>query len=122
MGGKEALAITRRPEVFEKRGIPYLWITKVEGKNTIHPTSLAPLLQKLVDSADQNTVIIFDGLEYLILENGFESVFKFLTTLKDKLILIGATLIVMLDPAAIEEKHLKLLEREFKWLDTKNKG
>lgn len=43
----------------------------------------------IIERADESTAIIIEGLEYLILENGFESVFKFLTSLKDNLISRG---------------------------------
>ncbi|MDV3104627.1 DUF835 domain-containing protein [Thermococcus waiotapuensis] len=115
--GKKVMALTRTPEVFKKRGIPYLWLSKVEGENSIDPLRLPAILHRLISMADEDTVIIIDGLEYLIMENGFSSVFKFLTTLRDYFLLKGGTLVAVVSPAALEESQLSLLRREFKELD-----
>lgn len=114
IGGKKAIALTRNPEPFKKMGVPYLWLSKVPGENAIDPLRLPAILHKLVESADRDTVVIVDGLEYLILENGFNSVIKFLTTLKDNLLLKGATLIVVADPKALEPSQMAILRREFR--------
>lgn len=116
LGGFKVIAAARKPELFRKYGIPVLWITTVNGENTIEPTRLAPLLHYLVQRADQDTVVVLEGVEYLILENGFETFFKFLTALKDNITAKGASLIVVLDPKSLTEKELKLLERELTWL------
>ncbi|WP_367884763.1 DUF835 domain-containing protein [Thermococcus sp. JCM 11816] len=113
-GGKKAIALSRNPDPFKKMGVPYLWLSKVPGENTIDPLRLPAILHKLVESADRDTVVIVDGLEYLILENGFNSVIKFLTTLKDNLLLKGATLIVVADPKALEPSQMAILRREFR--------
>jgi len=72
--------------MFEELRIPTLWITKVRGENTVEPTRLAPLMQYIVDKTDKDTAVIIEEIEYLILENGFETIFKFLTNLKDNLL------------------------------------
>jgi len=117
MSGWKLIAVARRVEKFKGIGIPTLWITKIEGENRIEPTRLAPLLQYLVERTDENTAVIIEGLEYLILENGFESVFKFLTTLKDNLTSKGAVLVLIVDPNTLEGRELKILEREFTWFE-----
>ena len=58
------------------------WISNVPAENTVGPTDLALFLHGLLSSVDENTFVIVDGLEYLILNNGFESVMKFLTNPK----------------------------------------
>ncbi|MDI3476357.1 MAG: hypothetical protein PWQ79_2296 [Thermococcaceae archaeon] len=115
--GKKVIALTRNPEPFRKRGLPYLWLTKVPGENAIDPLRLPAILHKLIENADRETVVIIDGLEYLILENGFESVLKFLTTLKDSLLLKGATLLLVLDPNTLEPHQAALLKKEFKSIE-----
>ncbi|ASJ03379.1 hypothetical protein A3L09_08965 [Thermococcus profundus] len=112
--GKKVIALTRNPEPFKKLGIPYLWLSKVEGENAIDPLRLPAILHHLIQNADRDTVMIIDGLEYLILENGFDPVVRFLTTLKDNILLKGATLIVVVDPKTLDPSQLALLKREFK--------
>lgn len=51
---------------------PILWLTKVEGENNIHSRKLEYLMQTLVDfmkKEDMPKVILFDGFEYLVIEN-----------------------------------------------------
>ncbi|WP_456365063.1 DUF835 domain-containing protein [Thermococcus sp.] len=121
--GFKVLAVTRTPSHYAEAGIPYIWITPVgSGENTIDPRALAPLLQKLVDSVEPGTVVILDGIEYLIIENGFNSVFRFLTNLKDRLLLKGVSLLVVVDPMTFDEKQLSILEREIPWLQPFEKG
>ena len=115
--GKKVIALTRNPAIFKERGIPHLWLSKVESENSIDPLRLPAILHNLVSKADENTVVIIDGLEYLILENGFNSVLKFLTALKDHLLMKGATLIVFITPDTLENSQLSLMKREFKELD-----
>lgn len=113
VGGKKVIALTRNPEPFEKRGLSYIWLSKVPGENAIDPLRLPAILHKLIESADKDTAVIIDGIEYLVLENGFNSVVKFLTTLKDNLLLKEATLIVLVEPEALEPSQLAILRREF---------
>ncbi|MCD6524327.1 MAG: DUF835 domain-containing protein [Thermococcus sp.] len=118
--GKKVIALTRNPGIFKENGIPYLWLSKVKGENSIDPLRLPAILHNLVSKADENTVVVIDGLEYLILENGFNSVLKFLTALKDHLLLKGATLVILINPNTLESNQLSLLKREFKELDVKS--
>ena len=111
--GKKILAITRDPKKFEEANIPYIWVTKADTKNSIHPRNLAQLLQHIIDILDENTGVLLDCVEYLILENDFTSVFKFLTTLKDHALQKKGIVIIVLEKGALEDKEYKLLEREF---------
>ena len=122
LAGKKVIALTRNPVIFKERGIPYLWLSKVEGENAIDPLRLPAILHNLVSKADENTVVIIDGLEYLILENGFNSVLKFLTTLKDHLLMRGTTLVIFVNPDTLESSQLSLLKREFKELNVESIG
>ncbi|WP_082391480.1 DUF835 domain-containing protein [Thermococcus sp. EP1] len=110
---RDILVIGRNAPLFEKYGIPALWISKVEKENTISPTDLVKLHYLAINSVTEDSVLILDGIEYLILENGFESVFKFLVHLKDHILMKKAIFIVVVDERALEKRHIFLLEREF---------
>ncbi|AFK23318.1 putative regulatory protein [Pyrococcus sp. ST04] len=114
---KRVLAITRHPEVYNNLGIPYIWITKMEGDNTIYPTNLPKLLHTMVTKADKDTAFILDGLEYLILENGFDSVMKFLSSAKDYMSMKNSTLIVTIGRGTLDEHQLAILKRELEELE-----
>ncbi|WP_457752401.1 DUF835 domain-containing protein [Thermococcus sp.] len=129
MVGRAALIISRDPpeKVKEKFGVqqtPILWLTKLSGENKVHPHRLEYLTQTLVDfmKKDPNEkLIVLGGIEYLILELGFQPVFKFLTTIKDHAILNNTIVVVPLDEKTLDKKELTILEREFQKLGLKTK-
>ncbi|ALM75041.1 hypothetical protein TBCH5v1_1101 [Thermococcus barophilus] len=119
--GRAGVIISRvPPEILRKRlnleKTPILWLTKVEGGKTVHPHRLEFLLHTLVDFMKRDStskIILLDGLEYLVLENGFTPVFKFLTALKDHAVMNNTIIVVPIKMDAFDEKELSLLKREF---------
>lgn len=122
------IAIAREPpEVFkEKLGLkvtPVIWISKVEHENAVYPSRLPYLLERLRDfleSVELNKVILIDGIEYLILENGTEAVFKFLTSLKDFAIINRGIILVAIDRDTLDEKDFYTLTSELKHVEGLN--
>ncbi len=122
--GRKATIITRqKPENLKPHlgfEIPIIWLAKVNGQGVIHPRNLERLAHGLISfmrSEKGSKSIIIDGLEYLIIENGFESVFKFLTSLKDHALFTDTVIVIPVKPKALEERHYMLLLREFPMLD-----
>ncbi len=113
LAGKKVVAVTRYPERWKRFGVPAIWLTNVEHPDGVSPTRLAPLLHYIIKSAEENTFVILDSLDYLILHNGEESSLKFLLSLKDYLLSRGAGLILIVDPATVDGPVLQLLLREF---------
>jgi len=111
---RNILAVVRNPHLFEKYKLPILWLSKVEKENSVNPTHLEKILHWAVTMATSGDALIIDGVEYLILENGFEPVFRFLVNLKDQILLKDSILVLIVDERALEEKHAFLLQREFK--------
>jgi len=118
--GLPSLAVTRDPpEMFrEKLGLtvtPVIWVSKVPNEAAVEPTRLPYLLEKLkafLQSADIDKVILLDCVEYLMIENGNQAVFKFLTNLKDLALLNRGILLVPVDKNALDKKTLGLLTSE----------
>jgi len=112
----------RQLELILNSSAMVFWITRVtdgELKKKPHiyaisPTRLGILLDLIARAleAGYNTVYI-DSIEYLILENGFNTVLRFLLSLKDWVTAKGGELVLCVDPTALDEKQLKILEREF---------
>ncbi|WP_055282326.1 DUF835 domain-containing protein [Thermococcus sp. EP1] len=122
--GRKAIIITRRkPEDLKSKlgvEVPILWLAKVEGPGVIYPRNLERLAHELISfmrSEKGPKSIIIDGLEYLMVENDFESVFKFLTSLKDYAILTDTVIIVPVKKEALEKRKYALLLREFPKLE-----
>ncbi|MCO6041809.1 DUF835 domain-containing protein [Thermococcus alcaliphilus] len=120
--GRAGLIVSRTPrhvlkEKLKLEQTPMLWLTKIDGEGNIHPLRLEFLLQTLVDfmkSGDTPKIILLDGIEYLMVENGFEPVFKFLAALNDYALLNNTIILVPLDESAVEKRHANLLRREFR--------
>ncbi|WP_342764404.1 DUF835 domain-containing protein [Thermococcus sp. M36] len=98
------------------------WVTRVlEGEinekpsiYAISPTKIDILVDLVIRAVDRGYSIIYiDAVEYLILENGFERAFKFLINLKDRVLMENGTMVLLVDPEALEHTHRKILEREF---------
>ncbi|WP_293255483.1 DUF835 domain-containing protein [Palaeococcus sp. (in: euryarchaeotes)] len=94
---------------------PVIWISKVEHEKAVYPTSyLLETLRDFLESAELNKVILIDGIEYLILENGTEAVFKFLASLKDLAIINRGIILVAIDRDTLDEKDFYTLTSELK--------
>ncbi|AIF69728.1 hypothetical protein PAP_06665 [Palaeococcus pacificus DY20341] len=123
--GRAGVIISRRPpevlrEQLKLKKVPILWLTKVEGDNHVHPRRLEYLIQNLVDFMKKDNkpkFIVIDGLEYLIIENGFESIFKFLTLLKDYSVFDNTIILVPVNEKTLKSKEYSLLKREFPTLE-----
>ncbi|WP_297499426.1 DUF835 domain-containing protein [Thermococcus sp.] len=90
----------------ELRKSPYIY--------AISPTRLGILLDLIMKAIDSGYKTVYiDSVEYLILENNFRAVLKFLADLKDRAITKGARIAIMVDPTALDKKQMKILEREF---------
>lgn len=126
--GRAPLIITRtRPDSVRKalnlEEVPVLWFTAAEcSDGCVNPRRLEYLLHTLVTFMKREEtpkLIYLDGLEYLVLENGFVPVFKFLSTLKDYAVLNKTVVLVPVEKSSFEEKEWNLLKREFKYLNEK---
>ena len=92
-----------------------VWLTSVETKGeTDAVTGLQELGILINDFIDGNgaSIVLLDGIEYLISNKTFPVVLKFVQQMRDKVSTSGSRMIIPLNPDAIEEKELSLLERE----------
>ncbi|WP_430515218.1 DUF835 domain-containing protein [Pyrococcus woesei] len=118
------IAITRSiPENTPNSWFIY-WLTKVEEGEVreniyaISPTKLE-ILPDLVKKALKLGYdgVYIDGIEALVIENGFKSVAKFLLHIKDIVLAENKFIILTLDPRALKEEEIKIIEKEFKKLE-----
>ncbi|MBU7023517.1 MAG: DUF835 domain-containing protein [Theionarchaea archaeon] len=96
----------------------FLWLSREKTEGSIDPSDLEKLeyfVQEFV-SENERAVVLLDGIEYIALQNTFESTLKFLQSLNDRIILSRATLIIPLNPVVLDKKQLSLLERELEIL------
>ena len=98
-----------------------LWLTDSDSKEeeTVGP-ALESLMYNIEEFTEKNhrSLLILDGLEYLISTNDFNPVLKFIRALKDKLSELETIFILPVSPGAIDEKQIKLIERELELINT----
>jgi hypothetical protein len=118
--GNKGLLITRvhPDQVREKYGLvktPILWLSGQPGPDRVDPASLSILQHTVVDFLQKGptSVILLDGLEYLVSENQVDKVLRFIYTVHDAVVISGSKFIVPVDPDILEKKELALFEREF---------
>jgi predicted hydrocarbon binding protein len=117
--GYQGLCVTRDfpAKVKKKYGFektPVIWLSTTEGEATVAPQNLSGLYYNIENfmRRSERGIIILAGLEYLISHNTYQSVLKFIQLVNELISVKGAVLIVPLSPLTLEEKDLKMVERE----------
>lgn len=123
--GFDGLCITREfPDKIRKqyslKTTPILWLTRTGKEGCIGPEKLSELYHKINNFliASKKGIIMLSGLEYLISQNSFSSVLKFVQLLRDQIAIHGSVLLAPISPLTVEERELKLIEREFEIIRT----
>ncbi|MFQ5885536.1 MAG: DUF835 domain-containing protein, partial [Thermoplasmata archaeon] len=104
---------------FDVEGADMYWLTDTAtetGVDTLDPKRLdfemmraiSNFLKKYPEGA-----VMIDGIENLIVENGFDSVFRFIKKINDLASVGGATIFVPLAPSSLGKDELAVLKKEF---------
>ncbi len=120
------LCITRQyPErVRRERGLPdvrIIWLSHTPGEDFHNPTAigtLAKVIQKFIEDNNGDGAVLLDGLEYLIINNGFLQTLMFVEHVNEFVMQHRAVIILPVSPDTLEEKELALLERNVKVLES----
>ncbi len=119
-GGKTGLLITRTNpkrvrETITLDSVRVVWLTDHEGSKE---ETIAPALERIVYEIEgfmskrpQGSVML-DGLEYLVSNNSFDAVLKFVRRLVDTVSEGRHVFLISLGPATVKEQELRMLERE----------
>jgi len=118
--GHQGLCVTRDfPSKVRKRyGLqktPIIWLSTAETDEvTVAPQNLSALYYQIETflKKSEKGIILLSGMEYLISQNTYQSVLKFIQLLNELIAVKGAILLVSLSPLTLDEKDLKTLERE----------
>ncbi|MFQ5909366.1 MAG: chromosomal replication initiator protein DnaA [Thermoplasmata archaeon] len=92
-----------------------VWLTDRDSaaEETIPPTleRVIYMIENFIKKADKG-VVVLDGLEYLISNNNFEAVLRFLRRLVDEVSESNSFFLLSVSPKTLKEQELKILERE----------
>jgi len=117
--GKSGLIITRTNpnQLVEKHGLTNVavyWLTDApaEKTDTICGLQNLSLLINGFISEHGPSAILLDGLEYLIVNNDFHLVLKFIQHMRDRVAATGSVMLIPINPSAINQQNLTQLESE----------
>ena len=121
--GKRGLVISRnhpsRVQQTYALECQIMWIAKsthpTGGVLSLEPTRLMKIHSTISDFIKVNpgAVVLLDGIEYLITENGFGPVMKTIQLTNEEIAMSGSYLLVPIDPRTLETQQMGYLEREF---------
>jgi hypothetical protein len=116
---KHGLSISRMhpnqlSKFIEAQDFDKLWLSKSTEEYSIQPgniTKIAHLINKHY-KADDKSIVFLDGLEYLINNNDFPKVLKFIESIHEKNVLNEGILLVPVNPSTLDENNLLKLKNE----------
>lgn len=90
-----------------------IWLTYMVGKDRMNPTSIGILMGEIKKFLEQNdrSIVMIDGLEYLISINTFDRMFQFIHQIRDVIVMSGAKMIIPIDTRTLGDREIALLER-----------
>ncbi|MFQ5908583.1 MAG: DUF835 domain-containing protein, partial [Thermoplasmata archaeon] len=120
--GVRGLCVTRQhpDRVAQAYGLektPILWLSRVvSDKNCVRPTppeNVAMAIDHFLEMSE-GSVVLLDGVEYLVSHNDFASILTLLHDLNERVSLTNAVLLLPVDPQAIETREFNLLKRDLR--------
>jgi hypothetical protein len=116
--GNTILCVTRLhpDQLKEDFGIPserVLWLSNTVGARNVNPQNVGILTDSLIRffEGTPKAVVILDGLEYLVMQNDFGKVLRFVNYLYEAVAVSKGVLVTTIDPRAFSTKELAFLER-----------
>lgn len=116
--GLKGLCFTREfPDKLAQKhdlsGATVIWLSNMGSQNSIRPKDLEKITLQCNEVLNSSQcIIMIDGLEYLITNNGFISVLKLLQFLRDATAVNRSLLILSINPQAIKDSEASLIRRE----------
>jgi PAS domain S-box-containing protein len=97
---------------------PILWLSTSGAENSIDPKDLAKINHIINEFLKKvsNSVVLLEGIEYLIIQNDFDPVIKTIHSLNDYITISNSRLLIPVNPKTLSEKELSILEKEFSLL------
>jgi predicted hydrocarbon binding protein len=118
--GRKGMIIAREyPEKIKKRygidNIPFLWLSfERDRKYTREPTNIPLIYSEVKNFLDTTpkAIVLFSGIEYLISQNTFSKVLKFVQLINENISITDGVLLLPVSADALNQKEVKQLERE----------
>src|SRR2546428_11385242 len=98
-----------------------IWLSHAPAWDFHNPNAigtLAKVIQKFIEDNNGEGVVLLDGHEYLIINNGFLQTLMFVEHVNQVVMQRRAIILLPVSPDTLEEKELALLERNMKVLES----
>jgi hypothetical protein len=97
-----------------------LWLTDKDSslEKTV-PPSLEMLIHVIQEfmSSEEKSMVVLDGVQYLVSSTNFEAVLRFLRSLIDEISESNSILAISLSPETMKPQEISILEREMEVLN-----
>ena len=122
--GVRGLCVTRQhPDDLKKEhslgDAQIYWLTMSNAENGISATNMERLNKIIAEFTAQhgNSIVLLDGLEFLIVHNDFSKVLKFVHYVRDTVIMNKSRMLIPVDVDTLEKRDAELLARELEPLE-----
>ncbi|MBU7045582.1 MAG: DUF835 domain-containing protein [Theionarchaea archaeon] len=121
--GYDGLVITRlSPEQVRKKKLKkqkILQLSSATKEDAISPDNVVNILLRMKEfmTSKRDSILLLDGLDYLVIQNTFEDAMSLIQKLAESVTLYKGILLVSLNPKSLEEKQLVVLEGEMEPLE-----
>ncbi len=116
--GNDVLCVTRLhpDQLKEDFGIPpekVMWLSNSVGARNVNPQNVGILTDTLIRYLEKgpDSIVILDGLEYLVMQNDFAKILRFLNYLYESIAVNKGILVTAVDPRAFSTQELAFLEK-----------
>jgi DNA-binding response OmpR family regulator len=110
-------AVVRQEWALEET--PIIWLSNQLGKVYVNPANIGILgdtIIRFIEKSDDSVVMI-DGIEFLIVNNGFDKVLKMIHRITEVVMEYKSRLIISVDPRALDVREMALLERNMEVIE-----
>lgn len=123
--GLPGLCVTRQyparlKESFDLPNARLIWLSHTPGKDNHNPTNigtLATLISSFIEKYNKSVSLI-DGLEYLVINNGFQQVLKFTELINEQVMQSESMVLIPISQNAFSDKEMALIERNVETIET----
>lgn len=110
-------AVVRQEWALEET--PIIWLSNQLGKVYVNPANIGILGDTIIRFIEKSndSVVMIDGIEFLIVNNGFDKVLKMIHRITEVVMEKKSRLIISIDPRALDMREMALLERNMEIIE-----
>jgi len=122
--GLPGLCVTRQyperlKEKFNLQNARLIWLSHTPGKDSHNPTNIGTLATLITSFIERykKSITLLDGIEYLVINNGFQQVLKLTELVNEQVMQSDSIVLMPISESAFSDKELALLERNVETIE-----